>query len=134
MKLGSLEVARKAAALREARMLVCADERAETPRVRCLGVVVLALFLALATGAANSGSERLSGRIVFTSKRDGDHELHVMRADGTGLRRLTPNRVDDTCPGPGPRRPADRVLTHALWRRRPLPDTRVRHRSPPRRL
>jgi TolB protein len=65
------------------------------------GLVIL-LLMAVVSSGANAGSERLSGRIVFTSKRDGDHELFVMRADGKGLRRLTRNRVDETCPAWSP--------------------------------
>jgi TolB protein len=67
------------------------------------GLLILGLATAaLAAGAASARSEQLPGRIVFTSKRDGDHELYVMRADGKGLRRLTRNRVDDTCPAWSP--------------------------------
>ena len=33
--------------------------------------------------------------ISFTSKRDGDYEIYVIRPDGTGLRRLTQTRGND---------------------------------------
>ena len=37
-------------------------------------------------------------KIAFTSKRDGDWEVYVMNADGSGQRSLTrnPARVDDS--------------------------------------
>lgn len=37
-------------------------------------------------------------RIVFASDQDGDYELFVVRADGTGLTQITSNRALDTSP------------------------------------
>ena len=37
-------------------------------------------------------------RIVFTSKRDGNNEIYVMNADGSGQTRLTNNSAADTKP------------------------------------
>lgn len=42
------------------------------------------------------------GRIVFTSDRDGDHELYVMDSDGSNLKQLTFNKGSDCCPSWGP--------------------------------
>ena len=39
-----------------------------------------------------------SGRIVFMSEQDGDWEVYVMNADGSGVTRLTDNEADDTGP------------------------------------
>lgn len=41
--------------------------------------------------------------IVFRSGRDGNHELYLMRSDGTGLRRLTEHEAVDTMPAFSPR-------------------------------
>jgi dipeptidyl aminopeptidase/acylaminoacyl peptidase len=38
------------------------------------------------------------GRIAFTSYRDGNAEIYLMNADGSGVRRLTGNPADDTEP------------------------------------
>jgi len=37
-------------------------------------------------------------QIAFTSNRDGDDEIYVMNADGSGLRQLTVNTAFDCCP------------------------------------
>ena len=39
-----------------------------------------------------------AGRIAFTSYRDGNREIYVMNADGSGVRRLTDNEADDGDP------------------------------------
>lgn len=41
-------------------------------------------------------------RVVFVSNRDGDDELFVMSANGSGLRQLTRNRAVDTTPAWSP--------------------------------
>ena len=41
-------------------------------------------------------------RIVFRSGRDGNHEIYLMNADGTGARRLTDNEATDTMPAFSP--------------------------------
>jgi TolB protein len=38
------------------------------------------------------------GRIVFTSERDGNGEIYVINADGSGQRNLTNNPADDGNP------------------------------------
>jgi Tol biopolymer transport system component len=43
-------------------------------------------------------AERLGCRIVFTSERDGNPEIYVMNADGSGQVRLTSNPADDIQP------------------------------------
>jgi len=45
---------------------------------------------------------RLSGQIVFTSSRDGNHEIYVMNPDGTDVVRLTENSSDDSDPAWSP--------------------------------
>ena len=42
--------------------------------------------------------EATSGRIAFVSDRDGDNEIYVMDADGTGVVQLTENDSDDRDP------------------------------------
>lgn len=66
----------------------------------CLAAVLAAgaSARAAAVGAPPPGGEW----IVFASDRDGDSELYAVRPDGTGLRRLTRNRVDDFYPAISP--------------------------------
>jgi len=55
--------------------------------------------------AANNGFPYFSPdgkRIVFRSGRDGNHEIYLMNADGTGVRRLTDNAATDTMPSFSP--------------------------------
>jgi TolB protein len=65
------------------------------PVAAFIGVLVLSLV----TGSESQGSfPGQNGRIVFASDRDGDFEIYTINPDGKGLRKLTRNRVDDTCP------------------------------------
>ena len=41
-------------------------------------------------------------KLVFSSQRDGNPEIYVINADGTGLQRLTKNRAIDTKPSWSP--------------------------------
>lgn len=43
-----------------------------------------------------------SGRIAFVSDRDGDKEIYVMNADGSGVVQLTHNEHDDVHPSWSP--------------------------------
>jgi TolB protein len=73
--------------------------------VRSLPVlVVLALTALAASGGAppQAAGPSPNGLIVFSSNRDGDYELFTIRADGRGLRRLTRNKVSDSCPSWSP--------------------------------
>ena len=40
--------------------------------------------------------------IVFSSSRDGDHEIYVMRMDGSRVTQLTDNNYDDWQPNWSP--------------------------------
>lgn len=66
-----------------------------------VGVVVLGIP-ADAGGARRIAKDTLKGRIAYVAKVDGDYELFVMRADGSRVRRLTHNRVDDLNPAWAP--------------------------------
>ncbi len=57
--------------------------------------VAVAVVASLLVGCSG-GSE--DGKIAFTSDRDGDEEIFVMNADGTGVTQLTDNDVDDRSP------------------------------------
>jgi Tol biopolymer transport system component len=46
--------------------------------------------------------EVLTGRIAFVSSNDGDYEIYTINADGTNLRKLTDNSVDDQEPSWSP--------------------------------
>jgi Tol biopolymer transport system component len=55
--------------------------------------------------AANNGFPYFSPdgkRIVFRSGRDGNHEIYLMNADASGVRRLTDNAATDTMPSFAP--------------------------------
>jgi Tol biopolymer transport system component len=43
-------------------------------------------------------------KVVFTSTRDGNSEIYVMNADGTGQTRLTNSAASDYAPSWGPLR------------------------------
>jgi len=45
---------------------------------------------------------RSSGNIVYVSNRDGNNEIYFVRANGTGLTRLTQNEANDTEPAVSP--------------------------------
>jgi Tol biopolymer transport system component len=68
-------------------------------------VVVLALAGTAAAGAGKSGSATTVPAppdLAFVSTRDGNPEIYTIRADGTGLRRLTANRAGDYRPAWSP--------------------------------
>jgi len=58
-----------------------------------LGILVLAF-----TACGGKEEEATLGKIAFVSERDGNSEIYVMNADGTGLKRLTnnPSRNNDS--------------------------------------
>jgi TolB protein len=61
-----------------------------------------ALTFSAARPASSSTAAVPRGSIVFTSDRDGDYDIWTMRADGSRLRRLTRNRIEDRCPSWSP--------------------------------
>ncbi len=64
---------------------------------RFVGVLLACVLLA----GCGGGSE--DGKIAFMSDRDGDLEIFVMNADGTGVTQLTDNDdVDDEAPAWSP--------------------------------
>ncbi len=77
------------------------------------GVAAVVVAVAVAVGAFASGMLPLSGhatvedalglgRIAFVSDRDGDDEIYVMNADGSGLEQLTDNGSMDRDPAWSP--------------------------------
>ena len=66
----------------------------ETPTARAVSVIAMPTE----TEPAVIGD----GRIVFTSERDGNGEIYVMNADGSGLTRLTNNPARDIEPSWSP--------------------------------
>ena len=69
--------------------------------VWCIGVTVLLLSRELWLSNALAFN---TGRIVFTSTRDGNLEIYVMDADGGNQERLTDNPADDSDPAWSPDR------------------------------
>ncbi len=66
--------------------------------VRAAATVVIALVLLVVAGSGGAASTGGSGLIVFASKRLKDYELYTMRADGSGLRRLTRTPASERWP------------------------------------
>ena len=69
--------------------------------VFALGVLATS-FDCLAPAVALAQSGGVQGRIAFTSNRDGNDEIYVMNADGTGVTRLTDNPASDQQPAWSP--------------------------------
>ena len=64
-------------------------------------------------------------QIAFTSRRDGNAEIYVTNADGTGIPvNLTNHGADDFRPGLVPRRRQDRLLLPPRWQPGDLSDER----------
>ncbi len=45
-----------------------------------------------------TGNEGLKGRIAFHSNRDGDFDIYVMNADGSGVTQVTHNTINEFDP------------------------------------
>lgn len=75
--------------------------KGKTLTLACLAVAALLLGGAAPdrAGATFPGG---NGKIAFTSNRDGNGEVHVMNADGSGETNLTQNAADDTFPAWSP--------------------------------
>ena len=61
-------------------------------------VVVSRCGYSVALNTTCTLSAAVTGRIAFVSNRDGNDEIYVMKADGTGLRRLTNDPAEDLEP------------------------------------
>ena len=70
-------------------------------------VVVLAVGMAAAS--AHAAFPGTNGKIAFVSNRDGNYEIYVMNADGTGPDQPHEQRRPSTSIPPGPRRHQDRL-------------------------
>jgi hypothetical protein len=66
------------------------------PVLQASSSAVLACLLVVLGGCARIQGP--SGRIAFNSYRDGNSEIYAIDADGGGLKRLTNEGGDDTCP------------------------------------
>ena len=64
--------------------------------------VLLACGLLAGCGGEGTNLRSLDGKIAFMSYRDGDYEIFVMNADGTGVTQLTDNDVRDWDPAWSP--------------------------------
>jgi Tol biopolymer transport system component len=67
--------------------------------IRAVGIalVVSALITVAVVGTrpAEAAFPGENGRITFSNNRDGDLEIFTVRPDGTGVKQLTRNKVDD---------------------------------------
>jgi Tol biopolymer transport system component len=61
-----------------------------------IGIAVA--LLAIAAASAQAAFPGANGKIAFSSNRDGDYEIYVMNADGTGVTKLTDNAAGDYQP------------------------------------
>ena len=67
-----------------------------------IATIVAALLLASACGDGGQPGAPATGKIAFTSGRDGNEEIYVMNADGSGQTRLTDDPAADTFPAWSP--------------------------------
>src|SRR3990170_3709760 len=58
-------------------------------------VIALAFAALLLTSACDGGGQPATAKIAFVSDRDGNAEIYVMNADGSGLTNLTNNPESD---------------------------------------
>jgi Tol biopolymer transport system component len=56
----------------------------------------------MSTKPAEAAFPGENGRITFSSNRDGDSEIFTVRPDGTGVKQLTKNKLDDFAPAFSP--------------------------------
>ncbi|HEX2195880.1 MAG TPA: hypothetical protein VHJ76_03050 [Actinomycetota bacterium] len=68
----------------------------------CVTVLFVGAAIVSGGGPAATAQETPPGKIAFARHVDGDYELFVMRADGSRVRRLTYNGVDDFDPSWSP--------------------------------
>ena len=76
------------------------DSRVQRLR-RLISASILGTFLLGGTAGpqpAQAAFPGANGRIAFSSNRDGDHEVFIMNADGSGVINLTNNDVKDADP------------------------------------
>ena len=65
--------------------------------------VVLSVVATLAVaGFASAAFPGHNGRIAFQSNRDGDYEIFTMKPNGTHLRQITHNDLDEVAPAFSP--------------------------------
>ena len=71
-----------------------------------IGAIALGIFpMSDSPGGTETGAFEtvpVAGRIAFVSDRDGNNEIYVMNADGSGVRRLTDNQANDLAPSWSP--------------------------------
>lgn len=69
-------------------------------------LLIFPLLLAIVAACGGDGegpyTSEPSGRIVFTSERDGNQEIYVMSADGSGAANVSQNAADDSQPSWAP--------------------------------
>jgi len=69
---------------------------------RLAGLATVAVLAVAGTAAAGVRAVPVPPDLAFVSERDGDAEIYTIRADGTGLRKLTDNRSGDDTPAWSP--------------------------------
>ena len=68
------------------------------PTLRSLLFAGLCIYLTIGEFRLSSGLASNTGRVVFTSWRDGNHEIYIMDSVGGNKERLTHNPANDTDP------------------------------------
>jgi hypothetical protein len=76
--------------------------RRHLTREALIAVGAIAVVAVVVTAVALSGAIRGRGRIAFVSDRDGDNEIYVMNADGSGQTNLTNDNANDWGPAWSP--------------------------------
>ena len=67
-----------------------------------VAAVGLSVALVASAGAHSTKTAALTGKVVFSSDRSGGYEIHVMKAGGGGIARLTSAPGDDDSPAWSP--------------------------------
>ena len=67
-------------------------------KTRVIAGAIVLVALATAVASARATTPGVNGKLAFRSNRDGNNEIYVMSADGSGSTRLTSNPAPDSQP------------------------------------
>ena len=74
----------------------------KTTKVTFLTLLLVLALAALLVLSCSDGDDPSQARIAFISERDGNAELYVINADGSGLKRLTETEGGESFPSWSP--------------------------------
>jgi WD40-like Beta Propeller Repeat len=103
---------------------------------RVLGLLAAAVVIATSAGTGSNQARGafpgLNGKIAFTSDRDGNSEIYVMNADGSGQANVSQNAAADSTPAWSANGAQIVFRTNRDVRERSAADSHHRHYRPPR--